>query len=177
MVRASGFAIHIAVCPLSNARVLAGRTLWRWRKVVVPGNDSVERDSSGLLPRPVGRPSHKPVVGYDRRGSAERDQGRQAAGRMTRPICRRFRSDGMRERGGEMQVFGQEVLLGLLAVAILVFLVLYERKHVSRKTERARRVNRALDLWMSIAQGERGGPAFGEKRGSQGTQVQVWEPR
>src|ERR1035441_9071296 len=66
MVRASGFAIHIAVCPLSNARVLAGRTLWRWRKVVVPGNDSVERDSSGLLTRPVGRPSHKPVVGNDR---------------------------------------------------------------------------------------------------------------
>jgi hypothetical protein len=62
-----------------------------------------------------------------------------------------------------MQVFDQNVLLGVLAVAILVCLVLYERKHVSQKTERARRVNRALDLWMSIAQGERGGPALGER--------------
>ena len=76
-----------------------------------------------------------------------------------------------------MHVFSQEVLLGLLAVAILVCLVLYELKHGSQKTERARRVNRALDLWMSIAQGERGGPAFREKGDSRGTHVQVWEPR
>jgi uncharacterized membrane protein len=65
-----------------------------------------------------------------------------------------------------MQVFDQNVVLGVLAVAILVCLVLYERMHESQKTERARRVNRALDLWMSIAQGESGGPAFGERRDS-----------
>jgi hypothetical protein len=28
----------------------------------IPGNDSLERDSAELLTRPVGRPSHKPVV-------------------------------------------------------------------------------------------------------------------
>src|SRR5437899_8904937 len=30
----------------------------------IPANDSLERDIAELLPRPVGRPSHKPVVWY-----------------------------------------------------------------------------------------------------------------
>ena len=30
----------------------------------IPVNDSLERDISGLLTRPVGRPSHKPVIWY-----------------------------------------------------------------------------------------------------------------
>jgi hypothetical protein len=30
----------------------------------IPANDSLERDISGLLTRPVGRPSHKPAIGY-----------------------------------------------------------------------------------------------------------------
>ncbi len=30
----------------------------------IPANDSLERDIAGLLTRPVGRPSHKPVVRY-----------------------------------------------------------------------------------------------------------------
>ena len=30
----------------------------------IPANDSLERDISGLLTRPVGRPSHKPVIWY-----------------------------------------------------------------------------------------------------------------
>ena len=76
-----------------------------------------------------------------------------------------------------MKVFDQEVLLGLLAVGILVCLVLYELKHGRRKTERARRVNSALDLWMSIAQGERGDPPCPEKGGSRVTYSQAWGSR
>jgi len=30
----------------------------------IPSNDSLERDIAELLTRPVGRPSHKPVVWY-----------------------------------------------------------------------------------------------------------------
>jgi hypothetical protein len=30
----------------------------------IPANDSLERDIAELLPRPVGRPSHKPVIWY-----------------------------------------------------------------------------------------------------------------
>lgn len=30
----------------------------------IPANDSLERDSAELLTRPIGRPSHKPVVWY-----------------------------------------------------------------------------------------------------------------
>ena len=30
----------------------------------IPANDSLERDIAELLTRPVGRPSHKPVVWY-----------------------------------------------------------------------------------------------------------------
>ena len=30
----------------------------------LPANDSLQRDIEGLLTRPVGRPSHKPVVWY-----------------------------------------------------------------------------------------------------------------
>ena len=30
----------------------------------IPANDSLERDIAELLTRPVGRPSHKPVVRY-----------------------------------------------------------------------------------------------------------------
>ena len=30
----------------------------------IPANDSLERDIAELPARPVGRPSHKPVVGY-----------------------------------------------------------------------------------------------------------------
>ncbi len=30
--------------------------------ICIPANDRVERDIAGLLPRPVGRPSRKPVV-------------------------------------------------------------------------------------------------------------------
>ena len=76
-----------------------------------------------------------------------------------------------------MHVFGQEVLIGLLVVAILVCLVLYERKHVIQKTETSRRVNRALDLWNSIGQGERVCPAWAEKGDSYGIRDQVWGPR
>lgn len=30
----------------------------------IPANDSLERDISGLLAYPMGRPSHKPAIGY-----------------------------------------------------------------------------------------------------------------
>ena len=76
-----------------------------------------------------------------------------------------------------MHVFDQEVLLGLLGVAILVCLVLYERKHGIQKTEKARRVNRALDLWMSVGQGERVCSACAEEGDSYGTRDRVWGPR
>ena len=76
-----------------------------------------------------------------------------------------------------MHVFDQEALIGLLAVAILVCLVLYERKHGIQKTEKARRVNRALDLWMVLGQGERTCPACAEKGDLYGTRDQVWGPR
>ena len=32
--------------------------------ILIPANDSLERDIAELLTRPVGRPSHKPVVWY-----------------------------------------------------------------------------------------------------------------
>jgi hypothetical protein len=31
----------------------------------IPSNENLERDITELLPRPVGRPSHKPVVWYE----------------------------------------------------------------------------------------------------------------
>jgi hypothetical protein len=76
-----------------------------------------------------------------------------------------------------MQVFDQDVLLGLLAAAILACVVLYARKNGSRRIKTAHRMNRALDLWMSIAEGERRGQACAEKRNSRGTQVPIWSSR
>ena len=32
----------------------------------IPANENLERDVAELLPRPVGRPSHKPIVWYKR---------------------------------------------------------------------------------------------------------------
>jgi hypothetical protein len=114
--------------------------------ILIPANDSLERDIAELLTRPVGRPSHKPVVWYkgflyqaaswktarrvvtrvefhsgelfprvgfivtnletpsravvqfyNKRGTAEQwiKEGKQAV-KMTRPSCRRFRSNQVR---------------------------------------------------------------------------------
>ena len=47
----------------------------------IPSNDSLERDINELLTRPVGRPSHKPVVWYSTRASSTRQRvGRRRAG-------------------------------------------------------------------------------------------------
>jgi hypothetical protein len=63
--------------------------------IPIPANDSLERDIAELLTRPVGRPSHKPVVRfYNKRGTAEQwiKEGKPAV-KMTRLSCRRFRSN------------------------------------------------------------------------------------
>jgi hypothetical protein len=84
----------------------------------IPANDSLERDIAELLTRPVGRPSHKPVVWYksfpyqaaswktarravvrfyNKRGTAEQwiNEGKQTV-KMTRLSCHRFRANEVR---------------------------------------------------------------------------------
>jgi hypothetical protein len=66
----------------------------------IPANDSLERDIAELLTRPVGRPSHKPVVWYKgflyQAASWKTARRVVAAVKMTRLSCHRFRSNQVR---------------------------------------------------------------------------------
>ena len=75
----------------------------------IPANDSLERDIAELLTRPVGRPSHKPVVWYKSflyQGS-QLEKGAAGGGEGGVPLWRTVPSRGVhRHQSGDRQPGG-----------------------------------------------------------------------
>ena len=79
----------------------------------IPANDSLERDIAELLTRPVGRPSHKPVVWY--KGflyqAASWKKARRVVAKVEFPLWRTVPSRGVhRHQSGDRQPGGGPVL-------------------------------------------------------------------
>ena len=56
------FSNHMRLLPGAESRLARVNRIPTFR---MPANDSLEQNIAELLPDPVGRPSHKPVVRYE----------------------------------------------------------------------------------------------------------------